>query len=114
MGAMTWAVSLAFRLTVPWAAQEAARSGDAPPSFPALDSWATALYALHMASAYCASALLGAAVVTEARSPAWVGWVGIGWGLGFLAGFVATRFSGPYNPPFWAHAYTGLVGGVLL
>jgi hypothetical protein len=23
---------------------------------------------------------------------------------------VATRFAGPFNPPFWAHLYTGTVG----
>lgn len=27
---------------------------------------------------------------------------------------VATRFAGPFNPPFWAHLYTGAVGVTLL
>lgn len=46
--------------------------------------------------------------------PPWVGWLGVGWGPAFLAGFVATRFAGPFDPPFWAHAYTGIIGFVLL
>jgi hypothetical protein len=28
----------------------------------------------------------------------------------FTVGLVATRFAGPFNPPFWAHLYTGTVG----
>ena len=46
--------------------------------------------------------------------PTWLGWAGILWGLAFAGGFVATRFAGPFNPPFWAHLYTGTVGLVLL
>ena len=44
----------------------------------------------------------------------WLGWAGVGWGLAFGAGLVATRFAGPFNPPFWAHLYTGTVGVYLL
>jgi len=115
MGAVCWVTSLAFRLTVvPWAAEEAVAGGDAPALFVALDRWAGALYVLHMASAYAAFTLLGAAVLVAGNLPPWVGWLGVGWGLSFLAGFVATRFVGPFNPPFIAHAYTGLVGVMLL
>jgi hypothetical protein len=72
------------------------------------------LYAVHMASAYAAFAILGAAVLAAGWLPVWVGWLGVGWGLVFLAGFVVTRFAGPFNPPFWAHTYTALVGAMLL
>jgi hypothetical protein len=34
-------------------------------------------------------------------------------GLAFLAGFVGTRFAGPFNPPLWAHTYTALISVVL-
>jgi len=34
--------------------------------------------------------------------------------LAFAAGLVASRFAGPFNPPFWAHLYTGTVGLVPL
>jgi hypothetical protein len=115
MGAVCWVVSLAFRLTVvPWAAEHAVNHGNPPAGFVALDRWAGALYVMHMASAYAAFALLGAAALLGHDLPPWVGWLGVGWGLSFLAGFVATRFAGPFNPPFWAHAYTGVVGVILL
>lgn len=35
-------------------------------------------------------------------------------GLGSLAGFVLTRFAGPFNPPILAHVYTGVLGVWLL
>jgi hypothetical protein len=115
MGAVCWVVSLAFRLTVvPWAAQHAVVHGDPPGVFVPLDHWAGALYVIHMASAYTAFALLGSAALLAHELPPWVGWLGVGWGLSFLVGFVGTRFAGPFNPPFWAHAYTGVVGLALL
>lgn len=114
IGAVCWIVSLAFRLAVvPWAAERAVAEGT-PPGFAPLDGWAGALYVIHMASAYAASAVLGAALLAAGLTPGWVGWLGIAWGVAFLAGFVATRFSGPFNPPFWAHTYTAVVGVVLL
>lgn len=114
-GAVCWVTSLAFRLTVvPWAAERTVEDGTPPQGFAALDRWAGSLYIVHMGTAYGAFVLLGAAVLTAGGLPRWVGWLGVAWGLTFLAGFVATRFSGPFNPPFWAHAYTGLLGGVLL
>jgi hypothetical protein len=115
LGAVCWITSLAFRLTVvPWAAQRTVADGDPPNGFAALDSWAGMLHRVHMAASYAASALLGAAVVASATLPDWLGWLGIAWGVAFLAGFVATRFAGLFNPPFWAHSYTGVVGVVLL
>jgi hypothetical protein len=115
IGAVCWVLSLAFRLTVvPWAAQHTVRTHTPPESFIALDRWAASMYDIHMCSAYATFALLGAAVLAEGVLAAWVGWVGVGWGVAFLAGFVATRFTGPFNPPFWAHAYTGLVGVMIL
>lgn len=115
IGAVCWVVSLAFRLTVvPWAAEQTLGQGEPPTGFAALDAWAGALYTLHMASSYVAFALLGCALLPSGDVPGWLGWLGIGWGIVFLTGFVATRFAGPFNPPFWAHAYTGVVGAVLL
>lgn len=115
MGAACWLVSLAFRLTViPWAAAETVRAGEPPVGFVALNGWASTLYVLHMATAYAAFGLLGLAVLLTGDLPGWLGWVGTVWGVVFLAGFVATRFAGPFNPPFWAHLYTGLVGALLV
>ena len=85
-----------------------------PDGFPALQGWAGTLYVVHMVSAYVASAVLGAAVLASDTLPTWLGWAGVAWGLTFAAGFVATRFAGPFNPPFWAHLYTGAVGLALL
>jgi hypothetical protein len=115
LGAVCWIASLAFRLTVvPWGAERAVEAGEPPDGFPALDGWAGSLYVVHMASAYVVFAALGAAVLVDDLLPRWVGWTGIVWGLGFLAGFVATRFEGPFNPPIWAHLYTFLIGVMLL
>ncbi len=115
LGAACWVLSLAFRLTVvPWAAETVAQEDTLPPSFPALDAWAGSMYVVHMCAAYAASALLGVGLLVDGATAAWVGWVGIGFGGLWLTGFVATRFAGPFNPPFWAHLYTGTVGVVLL
>ncbi len=115
LGALCWIVSLAFRLTVvPWAAQRTVEEGQPPAVFPPLDRWAGSLYVVHMASAYAAFAVVGWAVLLAGQLPAWSGWLGVLGGLGFLAGFAATRFAGPFNPPFWAHAYTGALGVILL
>jgi hypothetical protein len=114
-GAVSWIASLAFRLTVvPWAAQQTADSGDVPDAFVAYDRWAGALYCVHMLSAYGASAVLGIAVLISDALPTWLGWLGVGWGLAFATGLVVTRFAGPFNPPFWAHLFTGATGVVLL
>jgi len=116
VGAVCWIVCLAFRLTVtPWAAGQAVISGQVPDGFPAYERWAGALYVVHMLTAYAGSAVLGIALLASDAVPTWLGWAGIVWGLAFAAGFAATRFAGAFNPPFWAHLYTGGVGlGLLL
>jgi hypothetical protein len=114
LGAVCWIVSLAFRLTVvPWAAQRTVDRGAMPEGFTAFEAWAGALYVIHMLAAYVSFAVIGGAIVTTSL-PTWLGWLGLGWGVTFLAGFVLTRFSGPFNPPLWAHTYTAVVGVVLL
>jgi len=115
IGAFCLIASLAFRLTVvPWAAERTVTDGHVPQGFAAHDSWAGALYIIHMLTAYVASAVLGIAVLASDALPTWLGWTGVAWGLTFATGFVATRFAGPFNPPFLAHLYTGTVGVVLL
>jgi hypothetical protein len=114
-GGVCWTASIAFRLTVvPWAAGHTVTAGEVPDGFAAYDRWAGALYCIHMLSAYVASAVLGIAVLVSDDLPTWLGWTGVVWGLGFAAGLVGTRFAGPFNPPFWAHLYTGAVGVTLL
>ena len=56
----------------------------------------------------------GAGLLVDGGVSPWVGWVGVVGGPGYALGIVATRFAGPFNPPFWAHLYTGLVGAHLL
>lgn len=115
LGAVCWLVSLAFRLTmVPWAAERTVEHGAPPDGFEALNLWAGILYVIHMAAAYAAFVLIGVAALASADLPAWLGWVGIGWGMAFLIGFAVTRFAGMFNPPLWAHCYTAVVGVVLL
>lgn len=115
IGAVCWIVSLVFRLTVtPWAAERTVADGEPPDGFAALDSWSGSLYVVHMAASYAAFAALGAAVLAQGTLPSWAGWLGVGWGLAFLAGFVGTRFAGPFNPPAWAHTYPALIGVMLL
>jgi hypothetical protein len=115
IGSVAWLVSLAFRLTVvPWAAERTVETGSVPDTFAPFDSWAGALFSVQMLASYAAFVLLGATVLAGDLGPVWSGWLGVGWGALFVAGFVATGSGGPFSPPFWAHAYTGLVGVVLL
>lgn len=116
LGAVCWVLSLTFRLTVvPDAAADLVDRAAIPDHFRPLDRWASSMYATHMASAYVAAALLGAALLaTEGLTPTWLGWTGVGFGVLWLAGFLATRFAGPFNPPAWAHLFTGAVGVALL
>ena len=110
VGAVLWMVSLTFRLTVlRWAAAQPV----IPDVFLPLSAWAGGLYIVHMASAYASFAVLGAAVL-DGGGPAWLGWLGVGLGLGCLAGFAGTRFSGPFNPPILAHVYPAVLGVWLL
>lgn len=67
-----------------------------------------------LVTAFVTFAVIGAAVVLSQQAPTWLGWVGVVWGGTFLVGFALTRFAGPFNPPFWAHAYTAMLGVVLL
>lgn len=114
-GAVCWIVSLAFRLTVvPRVAERTVDLGEVPADFVAYDQFAGALYIVHMLTAYVAFALLGSAVLVSDELPVWLGWTGVGCGLVFAAGLVATRFAGPFNPPILAHLYTAIVGAVLL
>ena len=114
-GGVCWIASLAFRLAVvPWAAERTVTVGEVPDGFAAYDQWAGTLYCVHMLTAYVASAVLGIAVLVSDALPTWLGWTGLVWGLVFAAGLVATRFAGPFNPPFMAHLYTGTVGVLLL
>ena len=106
---------LCFRLTVvPWAAERAVADGKPPDGFAALEAWAGGLYVVHMLASYAVFALLGATALASNLLAPWSGWVGLGMGMAFVAGFVATRFAGPFNPPFMAHLYPALLGVVLL
>jgi hypothetical protein len=115
IGALCMIVSLTFGLTVvPWAAERTVADGAVPDGFAAYRAWSSALYVVHMVGSYAAFAVLGAAVLVSNALPHWTGWAGIGLGIGCLAGFVGTRFAGPFNPPILAHTYTCLLGVVLL
>lgn len=115
IGAACMMATLCFRLTVvPWAAERTVADGQPPDGFAALEAWAGRLYVVHMLASYAVFALLGATVLASDFFATWSGWVGLGLGVGFLTGFVATRFAGPFNPPFMAHLYPALLGVVLL
>ncbi len=115
LGAACMIVFLCFRLSVlPSAAERTVTAGSPPDGFAALEAWAGSLYVLHMLASYAVFALLGATVLASDLLPSWSGWVGLGLGAAFLTGFVASRFAGPFNPPFMAHLYPALLGVVLL
>ncbi len=104
---------LCFRLTVvQWAAERAVADGKPPDGFAALEAWAGGLYVVHMLASYAVFALLGATALASNLLAPWSGWVGLG--MAFMTGLVATRFAGPFNPPFMAHLYPALLGVVLL
>ena len=115
LGAACMIVSLCFRLTVvPWAAERMVADGTPPVGYAAIEAWAGLLYVVHMLASYAVFVLLGVTVVASDALAPWSGWVGIGLGAACLVGFVATRFAGPFNPPFLAHTYTALLGVALL
>lgn len=116
IGAACWIVALAFRLAVvPWAAERLVGHGCVPDGFIALDAWAGSLYKIHMLASYFSFAVLGGAVIIGGTLPSWLGWVGVGWGALFLVGIsFGGRFAAAFFPPFWAHAYTAVVGVALL
>ncbi len=115
LGALCMIVFLAFGMTVvPWAAERFVADGDVPAGYDALQAWAGQLYIVHMLASYVVFALLGGVVVAAGPVASWAGWLGVVLGVGCTVGFVATRFAGPFNPPFMAHLYTGLLGVVLL
>jgi len=116
VGAACWVVSLTYRLTVvPWAAARAVVDGSPPDLYLATEPWASLLYRAHMLSAYATFAVLGAAVVLDDARPAWLGWLGIGWGCAFGALLaVGGRFAYAVHPPFWAHTYPAVVGVVII
>jgi hypothetical protein len=115
LGAVCWIASLTFRLTVTVAAAEQAVAvGETPSPVLPFAAWSGSLYVVHMATAYAAFAAFGVAVLLGEGLPSWLGWLGVGGGAALLAGFVLTRFSGPFNPPAWAHTYTAVVGVALL
>ncbi len=115
LGALCMIVGLTFELTVvPWAAERTVADGSPPDGYAAQHAWSGLLYVVHMAASYVTFGLLGAAVLASDSLPHWSGWLGVGLGVGCLAGFVATRFAGPFNPPILAHTYTAVLGVVLL
>lgn len=115
LGALCMIVSLTFGLTVvPWAAARTVADGSPPEGYAAQHAWTGLLYVVHMAASYVAFGLLGAAVLASDSLPHWSGWLGVGLGAGCLAGFVVTRFAGPFNPPILAHTYTAVLGVVML
>lgn len=116
VGAACWLAALAFRLTVvPWAAERAVADGAPPPAFVALNAWAGSLYLIHMFASYGAFFVLGGAATTSATLPAWVASLGLAFGVVGLLGLAfGGRYRTAFYPPFWAHTYTALLGGVLI
>ncbi len=115
IGAVCWIAALTFRLTVvPWAAEVNERSGAPPKAAPPLNRWSVALYAVHMCSAYLASAVLAAGLLLDGSLPRWLGVAGMAFGVLFTVGFATPRVAFAFQPPFWAHVYTGAVGVALL
>jgi len=115
IGAACMMAFLCFRLAVvPGAAERTVVDGAPPVGFAALEAWAGSLYVVHMLASYAVFALLGATVLASDFFAPWSGWVGLGLGAALLTGLVATRFAGPFNPPFMAHLYPALLGVVLL
>ena len=116
VGAVCWLVALTHRLTVlPWAARRFAADGRLPDIYVATEPWASLLYRAHMLSAYATFVVLGAAVVLDDDLPAWLGWLGVGWGCAFGAVLaVGGRIAYAVHPPFWAHTYPAVVGVVLI
>ena len=91
--------SLAFRLTVaPWAAEQAVARRRHPRRLRGLRPVVRS--AVLRAHADGVRRLRGARhrLAVSDDLPTWLGWAGLGRGLAFAAGLLATRFAGPFNP----------------
>jgi hypothetical protein len=111
-GTVSWAIHLAFRLTVVLSLAQKTAGAALPEWYPPLSLWAGAMYAIYMSLAYLAIAAFGAAMLN-------VGWIGKGWGRTFFvfglvaaAGFL-TR-TGVFDPPLVVNIMPYAMGMLLL
>lgn len=115
VGAVLWAGTLVFRLSVgEWAAERTSVDGRVPDIYPPFARMAGFGHFAHMLSAYLTAVPLGWAAAGADLIPDWLAWAGSIWGgaLAVLFLIPVTRFVAA--PPFWAHTFTLAVGIALL
>lgn len=115
LAAALWVIHSTFRLTVTlWAARQTAADDEVPASYPALASWMGLLHAAYMVPGYLAAAAFGAGIVRAEMLDTWVGWTGVGIGLGAAIGFALVRGGDPFAPPINPHVWPFIAGIMLL
>ena len=114
VGGIVWLVAAAWRLTsLAQASRETERTGTVPGEIEGWSEWFGALHSIHLLSAYGSWTFLGSAVVSSEIVPQWLGWLGVGLGVGGALGYTALK-GGPFAPPILAHLYPFILGIALI
>ena len=114
VGGIVWLVASAWRLTaLVSAAQETERTGTVPEGTEGWGEWFGGLHSIHLLTAYVSWTFLGSAVLSSEIVAPWLGWLGVGLGVGGAAGYTAFK-GGPFAPPILAHLYPFILGIALL
>ncbi len=114
VGGTLWLVAVAWRLTaLVMAARETEQTGTIPGGTEGWSEWFGVLHSIHLLTAYVSWTFLGSAVVSSEMVAEWLGWLGVGLGVGGAAGYAAFK-GGPFAPPILAHLYPFILGIALL
>jgi hypothetical protein len=71
-----------------WAAQEAARAGSTPEGYEPLQIWIGSAFQIAYVTHLLGNAGYGCSLLQTKLLPPWVGWMTIGWGILWLAGYL--------------------------
>lgn len=114
VGGTVWLVAAAWRLTaLVLAARETEQTGKVPEGTEGWSEWFGVLHSIHLLTAYVSWTFLGSAVVSSEIVAQWLGWLGVGLGVGGAVGYIVFR-GGPFAPPILAHLYPFILGIALL
>lgn len=115
VGAVPWVLFLAFRVTVQLEVAQAGAAGSGVPDwFEPIERWINAGHRFHMHVAYASAVPLGIGLGSVGQIPGWLGWAGVVFGSVWTAGLLHPRMRYGFEPPFWAHVYTFVVGVAVL
>lgn len=116
-----WIVFSAYRSAViPWASAIWEKDGQLPTAYTPIADWAYSLGSTYMFVGYLATAALGGAILETDLVSAWIGWLGVVWGLA-LALVMTIGWPGPKDQdgtfahiPAWVQIVPAVVAVALI